>query len=232
MPQLMGTPPGPQMQTFAPGVASPSMMLSPGPRMPTRRASLTPPRPLGPSAASLSPGQLGGLVGPAGPAGMQLRDPLGGRGGASVEQLQQGMAGLSLMGGQGVAQPPPPPPPQAQMMLEGGVMVPQARPFSQHPAAVLCRRLDCPPDFHYLQLSPTSKPFLPSTSQLEHCFLHLSTSHCLLDSLCSPSWIRSSANCTERSLQPDSGDSCDSRVLQTGVSLTPDRLGSGVTRSP
>jgi hypothetical protein len=57
---------------------------------------------------------------------MQLRDPLGGRGGAA-EQLQQSMAGLSLMGSQGVGQPPPPPPPQAQMMLEGGVMVPQAR---------------------------------------------------------------------------------------------------------
>ena len=130
MPQMlgMGTAPGQQLQTFAPPGASPSMMLSPGARMPTRRASLTPPRgPLGPGAlGSLSPGQLGGLA--AGPGGMQLGDPAGGRVGGGMEQLQQSMGGLSLMGGQGVGQPPPPPPPpQAQMMLEGGMMVPQAR---------------------------------------------------------------------------------------------------------
>ena len=127
MPQMMGTPQGPPLQTFNPG-ASPSMIMSPGASMPTRRGSLTPPRPLGPSAASLSPGQLGGL-GPAGVVpGMQLRDPLGGGRGGAAEQLQQSMAGLSLMGGQGGAQPPPPPPPQAQMMMEGGgVMVPQVR---------------------------------------------------------------------------------------------------------
>ncbi len=131
MPQMMGmgSPPGAPLQTFAPPGASPSMLLSPGARLPTRRASLTPPRPLGLAPGQLSPGQLGGVLG-AGPGGMQLGDPAGGGGrgigGGGVEQLQQGMAGLSLMGGQGVAPPPPPPPPQAQMMLEGGMMVPQA----------------------------------------------------------------------------------------------------------